>query len=942
LRGLTHYGHSVKAIRRFTVRVTLPKPLAALHDLMLNLRWSWHKPAADLFASIDPAAWEASGGDPIAMLSVLPSARIAALAADEDFLARLSAVERDLREYSSEPRWYATEGPDGPQGSPGPAAIAYFSPEYGITAALPQYSGGLGILAGDHLKSASDLGVPLIAVGLLYRHGYFTQSLSADGWQAERYPAGDPNGLPLELLRDAGGAAVRVAVSLAAGRQLSAQVWLAQVGRIPLLLLDSYVEDNEADLHEVTDRLYGGGSEHRLRQELLLGIGGVRAVRAFCALRGHPAPEVFHTNEGHAGFLGLERIREYAEQGLSFDEAIEVCRAGTVFTTHTPVPAGIDRFERSLIAAHFADDPLLPTERLLALGAETYPGGNPDVFNMAVMGMRLAQRVNGVSVLHGQVSREMFAGLWPGFDTREVPIGSVTNGVHTPTWVAPEILFLTLSAGGTTPQDPPAYGGPARPPMPPGPPGAPLGDWGRAADAPAGELWEARHLLRARLVAETRRRLRASWRQRGASGAELTWIDDVLDDHVLTIGFARRVPSYKRLTLMLNDPAQLSELLNDPARPLQIVVAGKAHPADEGGKALIQRLVQFSDSADVRRRIVFLPDYDMAMAHYLVQGCDVWLNNPLRPLEACGTSGMKAALNGGLNLSVRDGWWDEWYDGANGWEIPSADGVADPVRRDELEATALYELLGKSVAPLFYERDGDGIPLGWVRRIRHTLRSLGPKVQAERMVREYVTALYVPAAIASRALADADGFGPARELAAWKKRVVQAWPQVRIEHVESEASSGSTGQRLGSALLVRVSVALGELTPDDVTVEVVYGRPDDNDEIISPSYLSLTLGGDDPPQTATLGGNEPPQTPPAHGGASRPPVPPGPPGGGTSGPPGPGGLVRYSGEVSLDQPGSFGYTVRVLPRHPLLDSRAELGLVTYPQAPAGLTNGDLR
>jgi starch phosphorylase len=430
-------------------------------------------------------------------------------------------------------------------------------------------------------------------------------------------------------------------------------------------------------------------------------------------------------------------------------------------------------------------------------------------------------------------------------------------------------------------------------------------DWERAASAPAGVLWEARHVLRARLVAETRRRLRASWRQRGASDAELTWIDDVLDENVLTIGFARRVPSYKRLTLMLNDPAQLSQLLNDPERPLQIVVAGKAHPADEGGKALIQQLVRFADSANVRRRIVFLPDYDMAMAHALVQGCDVWLNNPLRPLEACGTSGMKAALNGGLNVSVRDGWWDEWYDGGNGWEIPSADGVADPDRRDELEATALYELLAKSVSPLFYNRDPDGTPLGWVERIRHTLRSLGPKVQAERMVREYVSTLYVPAAAASRALADGAGFGPARELAAWKKRVVQAWPQVRVEHVESE-TAGSPGQRLGSSLVVRVAVALGELTPDDVTVEVVYGRPDDlDDEIVSPGFAALAPGGDDPS------------------------VPPG-------------GLIRYSGEVPLDQPGSFGYTVRVLPRHRLLASRAELGLVTYPQAPAGLTNGDLR
>ncbi len=363
------------------------------------------------------------------------------------------------------------------------------------------------------------------------------------------------------------------------------------------------------------------------------------------------------------------------------------------------------------------------------------------------------------------------------------------------------------------------------------------------------------------------------------------------------------MPSYKRLTLMLNDPATLGQLLNDPIQPVQIVVAGKAHPADEGGKGLIQQMVQFTDSPDVRRRIVFLPDYDMDMAHALVQGCDVWLNNPLRPLEACGTSGMKAALNGGLNVSVRDGWWDEWYDGGNGWEIPSADGVADATRRDALEATALYELLGKSVAPLFYDRDADGVPQGWVERIRHTFRSLGPKVQAERMVREYVTALYVPAAAASRDLADPDlagtgGFGPARELAAWKHRVIQAWPQVRVEHVESAAA----GQALGSALTVRVSVALGELTPDDVAVEVVYGRPDDADEIIVPAYATLT---------------------PEPSGAVN-------------------GVVRYSGEVSLDQPGPFGYTARVLPNHPLLDSRAELGLVTYPQAPAGMTNGDLR
>jgi glycogen phosphorylase len=845
--------------------VTLPQPLAPLHDLMLNLRWSWHPPTVELFESIDPAGWAASGGDPVAMLSSMRPAQLTALAANKDFHRRLDAAVADLRGYTGEPRWYQSGGAGEAESLP--TAIAYFSPEYGITAVLPQYSGGLGILAGDHLKSASDLGVPIIGVGLLYRHGYFTQSLSADGWQAERYPADDPNGLPLTLLRSAGGDPVKITVPFPGGTLLTAQVWLAQVGRVPLLMLDSYVEENEPAQHEVTDRLYGGGSEHRLRQELLLGIGGVRAVRAFCAITGHPEPEVFHTNEGHAGFLGLERIREYVAAGLAFDEALELSRAGTVFTTHTPVPAGIDRFPRELIERYFTADAAgagLPLDRVLALGAETYPGGDPHMFNMAVMGMRLAQRVNGVSVLHGQVSREMFAGLWPGFDTAEVPIGSITNGVHAPTWVAREV--------------------------------SDLGDSESAATADARRLWEIRRQLRGRLVTETRRRLRESWQQRGASGAELTWIDDVLDENVLTIGFARRVPSYKRLTLMLNDPQRLAGLLLDPDRPIQIVIAGKAHPADEGGKRLIQQMVRFADADAVRRRIVFLPDYDMALAHFLVQGCDVWLNNPLRPLEACGTSGMKVALNGGLNLSVRDGWWDEWYDGGNGWEIPTADGVEDPSRRDELEASALYELIAKSVAPLFYDAAADGVPHGWVEMLKHGLRSLGPLVQADRMVGDYVTKLYAPAAQALRALA-AGTSGKARGLAAWKARVRQGWSGVRIEHVEADGAEPS----LGAVLDVRVTTSLGSLSADDVCVEVVYGRLGDDDELVEPSYVTLTADDSAPvPHT------------------------------------------RFSGSVELGQPGPFGYTVRVLPSHPLLASRADLGLVAYPDAPAGMSTGDLR
>jgi starch phosphorylase len=896
----------VRAIRRFTVRAALPESLAPLRDLTLNLRWSWHAETRDLFAAIDPVGWEASGHDPVALLGEVPPAQLESLGHDQAFLRRLDDAARDLDQYLSGPRWYQRYADGGSAGSAGgpsgpPAAIAYFSPEYGITQALPQYSGGLGILAGDHLKASSDLGVPLIGVGLLYRHGYFTQSLSPEGWQMERYPASDPNGLPLTLLRAPDGTAVRISVALAEGKLLAAQIWVAQVGRVPLLLLDSYVEENEPALREVTDRLYGGGGDHRLRQELLLGMGGVRAVRAFCALTRHAEPEVFHTNEGHAGFLGLERIREYAEQGLTFEEAIELCRAGTVFTTHTPVPAGIDRFSRDLVERHFsgaAADPALPTDRVLALGAETFPGGDPSVFNMAVMGMRLAQRVNGVSQLHGEVSREMFAGLWPGFDTGQVPIGSVTNGVHAPTWVAQEVLDLA----STTPEDSavaqqlPEDGH----------------AWERVAHTAPARLWEIRRALRGRLVAQARERLRASWRQRGASEAELAWTDEVLDENVLTIGFARRVPSYKRLTLILHDQARLTELMLDPERPVQFIIAGKAHPADDGGKRLIQQMVQFADDPRVRNRIVFLPDYDMAMARALVQGCDVWLNNPLRPLEASGTSGMKSALNGGLNLSIRDGWWDEWYDGADGWAIPSADGVEDPERRDELESNALYDLLGLTVAPRFYDTGPDGLPRRWLEMVGHTLRALGPRVQASRMVRQYVEELYIPAAQASRALSEGvvasdsavpasagrpEPFAAARELAAWKRRVTRAWGGVRIDHVEGE--DGDQGP--GGSLVVRATVALGGLSPDDVSVEVVYGRVGDADEILNPAVSSLTI--EDGPED---------------------------------------GMARFVGKAELGRPGPFGYTLRVVPRHRLLASAAEMGLVTLPEAPAGLTTGDLR
>ncbi|HVE63068.1 MAG TPA: alpha-glucan family phosphorylase [Mycobacteriales bacterium] len=842
----------MKALRRFTVRTRLPAALLPLGDLVMNLRWSWHVPTQELFAAVDPVVWASVRHDPVRLLGEVAAERMDQLAADGAFLARLADAHRDLSGYLTRPRWYQSlEG--------APSSIAYFSPEYGITEVLPQYSGGLGILAGDHLKTASDLGIPIIGVGLLYRRGYFRQSLSADGWQLEHYPALDPHGLPLTLLTDDAGAPLRVAVGLPDGASLQAQVWKAQVGRVPLLLLDSDIEDNAPAEREVTDRLYGGGTDHRLLQEMLLGIGGVRALTAY-----GETPEVFHTNEGHAGFLGIERIRVLVERdGLDFDTALETVRAGTVFTTHTPVPAGIDRFPRDLIERFFGGDNAavgVPIERILELGAE--PDGDQAVFNMAYMGLRLAQRANGVSRLHGEVSRGMFAGLWPGFDAHEVPIAHVTNGVHAPTWVAPEVMAIADSRDVSDAAE----------------------SWESIESITDQTIWDLKRGMRAGLVDEIRRRVRESWLARGANTAELRWTETIFDPDVLTIGFARRVPSYKRLTLILRDRDRLQRLLLDPERPLQLVIAGKAHPADDGGKMLVQEIVRFADEAQVRHRIAFLPDYDIGMARHLYAGCDVWLNNPLRPLEACGTSGMKSALNGGLNLSILDGWWDELYDGRNGWAIPSAGALVEPTRRDDLEAQAIYELLEAAVLPQFYQRDADGVPTGWTAMVRHTLRSLGPAVLSTRMLRDYVDQLYVPAARSSRAMQES-AHASARELAAWRRNVVKAWPSVVVRHVESSGVGDSP--ELGSRLTVRAIVDLGTLRPDDVEVQAAYGRVDEVDEIRAATVVVLAVAGD-------------------HGESQW----------------------RYEGEIPLGHTGPIGYTVRVLPRHPALPSTADLGLVT--------------
>ena len=795
----------------------------------MNLRWSWDDRTRELFRWVDPEQWDVTKHDPVRVLSSVSRTRLDELSNDASFLQQLSQVQSDLHAYLEAPRWFQQR-----EGS-SLRAVAYFSPEFGIAEAVPQYSGGLGVLAGDHLKAAGGLGVPLVGIGLMYRQGYFRQRLSPDGWQQEHYPRLDPYDMALTAVDGA-----RVEVDLA-GTPLTARIWRADVGRVRLYLLDADVEENAPDDRLVTDRLYGGATEHRLRQEILLGIGGVRALDA----TGEDA-QVFHTNEGHAGFLGLARIRRLVvDEGLSLDEAVEACRAGTVFTTHTPVPAGIDRFPLELMQRYFkgwADDVGVSFEQVMSLGH--FPGEPFDApFNMAVMGLRLAGRSNGVSALHGHVSRSMFQALWPGVAVDDVPIGSVTNGVHAHTWVAPEIDDLLNRHVSPAWQE------------------ATTEDWARIDDAPDDDVWRAREQARARLVSSVRR-----------------WIGpDVLDPSALTIGFARRFAGYKRATLLLSDPDRLRALLLSEDRPVQLVFAGKAHPADDHGKQMIQRIAQFARDPSVRHRFVFVQDYDIGVARTLYQGCDVWLNNPRRPQEACGTSGEKAALNGGLNCSILDGWWDEMFSGDNGWAITSFESETDLDRRDQLEAASLFEVLEDNVVPLFYDRP-NGIPARWVQRVKSSLRSLGPQVTAPRMVRDYVETMYEPTAARADALR-ADGYGAARELAAWKARLRSAWDGVRIDHVDT----GDDVVELGGQRAVQAHVSLGSLSPDDVQVELVFGRVDQGDELATPRALPMVASGEG----------------------------------------------RYEASLTCDRAGHYGFTVRVVPSNRHLGSPFDLGLVAW-------------
>lgn len=847
----------MKALRSFAVRASLPESLEVLLHIATNLRWSWDPRAIELFRWIDLEAWERAEHDPVRLLGLINKERFEELAQDGPFMSFLAQVAEDLSTYLDEPRWFQ-------QRSETPLRqVAYFSPEFGVSEALPIYSGGLGVLAGDHLKAASDLGVPLVGVGLLYRHGYFRQALNADGWQEERYPALDPHAMPLTLLTGPEGEPLKISVDLA-GARCVAQLWRADVGRVPLILMDCDVEENDLEERGVTDRLYGGGSEHRLRQEVVLGVGGVRALRA----AGYE-PDVFHSNEGHAGFLGIERIRELVSStDMTFDQALEAVRVATVFTTHTPVPAGIDVYTADLMERYF-DSFIKECETtfdgFMSLGQATPAEDVKEAsFNMAIMGLRLAGRSNAVSRLHGVVSRTIFSDLWPGIPQDESPITSVTNGVHTATWMGPEILEVfdrRLTRGW---------------------PESGAGRWDKINEVPDAELWRARERARERLVYFVRDRLRTQLQKRGVSNSETAWVDEVFDPGFLTIGFARRFAQYKRGTLLLSDVERFRRILLSAERPVQLVMAGKAHPLDDGGKEMIQELFHFADDPAVRARFVFLEDYDMEVARFLCQGSDVWLNNPRRPLEACGTSGMKAALNGALNCSILDGWWDECYDGNNGWAIGSIYVYPDQDHQDRVEASALYDLLEREVVPRFYDRTEGPVPRRWIERMKSSVSSLGGRVTADRMLVDYVTRLYEPAAKHAAEIA-AHGWARARDVERWKKWIRSAWDDVRVADVEGDAVAAE----VGDSREVHATVRLGRLSPDDVSVELAHGRVGSAGEILDPEVIEMQDSHCED------------------------------------------GICSYRGTFTARTAGLYGFAVRVIPSHADLTDRMEMGLMTW-------------
>ncbi len=800
-------------VHAFHVVPELPAALDGLRTAAYNLRWAWNHNAIALFRRLDPDLWHNTHHNPVLMLGSIRQERLQQVAQDEDFLAHLEAVNKSNARYMNAAEekmtWFQQNHAD----LSGTIKIAYFSMEFGISECLPIYSGGLGILAGDHLKSASDLDIPLVAVGLLYQQGYFRQSLNTEGWQQERYPDNDFYNIPISMVNDSNGHPLTISVDFP-GRAVHAQVWRVQVGRIPLYLMDTNIPQNSAADQNITDQLYGGDTEMRLKQELILGIGGLRALTAMGI-----APTVCHMNEGHAAFMALERTRMLMqEKGLPYREAQELVAAGNLFTTHTPVPAGFDVFTLEILKTYFADYAAtlgLTFDEFLGLG-RVNKTDTAEQFNMAVLALRHAHSCNGVSALHGDVTRRMAQAGYPGFPKDEVPVGHVTNGIHTASFISESMEELLNRYLGSQW-------------------GENLWDtemWAKVDSIPDEELWSIRETSRAELVEYARRRLRQQYEARGVSEHEVRQTQGFLDPHALTIGFARRFATYKRAALLLSDPDRLLRMINHPERPIQFLMAGKAHPRDDGGKELIQKIVQFARRSEARARIIFIEDYDMSVARHLVQGVDVWLNNPRRPMEASGTSGMKILANGGLNCSILDGWWAEAYDddAEAGWAIGKGEDYNDTGYQDHVEAGALYALLEEDIIPLFYNRNADGLPRSWVKRIKNSMRTHCPVYNTHRMVREYAEKFYLPASARYHRLRENE-LEKARSLVSWKEHIRKEWAAVKVERVETPDSDSNGTFKVGVPLKVSAYVRLGSLSPQEVKVEAYHGSLDVAHEI---------------------------------------------------------------------------------------------------------------
>lgn len=781
-------GFQIQPLGEFLVRPAIPPALSRMPELAYNILWSWEAPIRALFRRLDAGIWKESGYNPVAMLGRVSQATFERAAADPRYLNQYQLACQRYDAHMNRP----AAGPPG-------KLIAYFSAEYGLTECLPIYSGGLGVLSGDHLKSSSDADIPLVGVGLLYQHGYFRQYLNADGWQQERNPSSDFYTLPIVPAADAAKKEIRIQVDLPTG-PVQIKIWLLQAGRVTLILLDTNVPENaRPEDRSITDLLYGGDNDMRIRQEIVLGIGGMRALKQL----GY-SPSVFHMNEGHSAFLGLERIGEFMrERKLSFEESVEATRANNVFTTHTPVPAGIDLFDPGLVYHYFerfCNESGIGFDQLMALGRKN-PDDRSERLSMAILALNTSSYRNSVSRLHRQVSQAMWQELWPELPTWETPITSVTNGVHLPSWLngdLGEIYDQYLSPGWREWTED-------------------LSFWEQIKDIPDEDLAEVHRRRKRRLIAFIRERQVESASRRKAAATETRYASEVLDPNALTIGFARRFATYKRATLLFRDIPRLKKILLDKDRPVQIVIAGKAHPKDVPGKEFIRQIAQYARDPELWKHVVFLEDYDMKIAREMTQGVDVWLNTPRRGEEACGTSGMKAAMNGVLNFSILDGWFDEAYEISGGWAI----GDREPYSEDQdgLHASAIYYLLENEIVPLFYERRGAGAS-EWMRRCKQALTAITPRFDARRMVTEYDRELYSPAHDASQEMAN-NNYELARQRAEWYRKVRSVWNDVRFVEASSPPAEPLTS---GKPLPVRAAINLAGLQPEDVRVEVVLGR----------------------------------------------------------------------------------------------------------------------